>query len=84
MTIKKNKFNLSDEIKAEHINKIIAFFHDERNEEIGIVAAGKILDFFLDNIGEDVYNKAIKDLEKIIKEKNDDMETEISILSTNK
>ncbi|MBP9822077.1 MAG: DUF2164 family protein [Candidatus Pacebacteria bacterium] len=82
MPTKKNRFNfVSDEVKQKHIQNIIGFFKSERDEEIGVIAAEQILDFFIENIGEDIYRKAIKDSQKIIKEKLEDMGIEIESLS---
>jgi len=41
------KYNfIKEEKRAEYIKKIIAFFHNEREEEIGVVAGGQVLNFF--------------------------------------
>ncbi len=42
------------------IAAIIAFFQDERNEEIGVIAAEEVLDFFLAELGPEVHNQAIE------------------------
>jgi uncharacterized protein (DUF2164 family) len=79
---RKNKFDFESETeKLNYLNEMIAFFHDERDEEIGIVAAEEILDFFLQTMGEKIYKKAVKDSQKVIKEKFDDLEVELDILS---
>ncbi len=72
---------VSEEKKAAYIKEIIAFFQDKRDEEIGFVAAEQILDFFLQTIGEDIYKKAVKDARILIKEKLDDLDMELDLLS---
>ncbi|HBI25269.1 MAG: hypothetical protein UT41_C0003G0037 [Candidatus Wolfebacteria bacterium GW2011_GWC2_39_22] len=63
------------------LKAITAFFQDERDEEIGIIAAGEILDFFLQTIGDDVYKKAVGDVKKLLKERMDDLDIELDLLT---
>jgi len=82
MQKKKNKFEFdSEETKLKFLNEIIGFFHDDRSEEIGLIAAEKFLDFFLQTFGDEIYNKAIKDCKKLLKEKLTDLEVELELLS---
>jgi len=81
MTKTKRKFDLiPDERRQQIVKDIIAFFKDERNEEIGIVAAESILDFFLQTIGEDIYNMAIADSKKLLKQNFENLEVDLDIL----
>lgn len=57
---------LSEDQRRAAVNEIIGYFLDERNETIGIVAAGHILDFFLQTCGSAVYNKAIDDIKPFL------------------
>ena len=41
---------LTKERKRECLQKIITFFHDERSEEIGLIAAESVLDFFMEEV----------------------------------
>ncbi len=54
-------FNLQKEERNKIISEIQNFFYEERDEEIGIIAAEEVLEFFLQNIGGMVYNKALDD-----------------------
>lgn len=82
---KKNKFDFeSEELKTKYLKEIIGFFQGERNEEIGFVAAEKVLDFFLQTMGEEIYKKTIKDCKKLLKERFEDLEVELDILSPSK
>ena len=83
MTQKRNqKFDVvSEEKRMEALKNIIAFFQDERGEEIGLIAAGEILDFFLQTIGDDVYKKAVGDVKKLLKERMDDLDIELDLLT---
>lgn len=57
----KNTYNLSPEQKKKLQEEIIYFFQEERDEELGIIGAETVLDFFLDVLGETIYNKALDD-----------------------
>jgi uncharacterized protein (DUF2164 family) len=82
MSRKKQKFEFRTEVeKTKYLNEIIAYFRDERGEEIGVVAAESVLDFFLFSIGDDIYKKAVEDVRKILKERMADIDVEIGSLS---
>lgn len=82
MSKKKNKFDfLSEEEKAKCLNDIVAFFETEKNETIGLIAAEDLLNFFLDLLGENIYNKAVLDCKKIMKEGLINLEFELETLS---
>ena len=57
----KNTYDLSPEQKKKLQEEIIYFFQEERDEELGIIGAETVLDFFLDILGETIYNKALDD-----------------------
>lgn len=75
----KMKF-ISKETRNKYIKDIISFFYDERGEEIGVIAAEDLLDFVLKEIGDDIYKKAVKDIKGIVKEKMEDLDTELDLL----
>lgn len=82
MATKKNKFDLTPVAREKYINEIIAYFQDERGEEIGVIAAGNTLDFILDLTAEEIYNKGVADAKKILKEKLVDIEIELDSLTS--
>lgn len=80
---KKNKFDFeSEEVRQKYIKEVIGFFYTERGEELGVLAAEKVLDFFIEKIGEEIYRKALKDAKKLLRERIDDLEVELDLLST--
>ncbi len=82
MSHKKNRFDFgSEEEKQKYLNEIIGFFQTERDEEIGILAAERVLDFFIETIGGEIYNKAITDSKKLLKEQVQELEVELDLLS---
>ena len=67
--IKRDWDILSDEERKATLNDIIGHFATERNEEIGVIAAGELLDMFLRTTGGSIYNRALDDLRPLL-EKN--------------
>jgi uncharacterized protein (DUF2164 family) len=51
------------------ISEIQRFFYEERNEEIGIIAAENAYDFFKNELGPYFYNAAIKDARHLVEQK---------------
>jgi uncharacterized protein (DUF2164 family) len=78
--IKRKRDVLSKERRKSCIEEIIPFFKKERNEEIGIIAAGDILDFFLQVIGPDLYNKGVEDSKNLLKGRLEDLEFDLEAL----
>ncbi len=60
--------------------EIITFFEKERDEEIGVIAAEEILDFFLQNVGNHIYNKGIEDSRGTFNKKFIDAEIDLDLL----
>lgn len=52
---------LPDETKKALVTAIRLYFSQERDEEIGDLAASFFLDFVLEEIGPSIYNQGIKD-----------------------
>ena len=72
----KNTYDLSSEQRRKLQEEIIYFFQEERDEELGIIGAETVLDFFLDVLGEIIYNKALDDAKKFYEKYADNMETD--------
>ena len=58
----KNTFCISPEQKKQMQEEIVYFFKEERGEELGIIGSETVLDFFLDILGDTIYNKALDDV----------------------
>jgi uncharacterized protein (DUF2164 family) len=52
---------LSKQVRVEAIASIQRYFRDEMPEPIGELPAGLLLNFFIEEIGPAIYNKAIAD-----------------------
>lgn len=78
----KRKWDMLPKNKRKSITEeIITFFKQERNENIGVIAAEDLLDFFLQNAGEDIYNKGIEDSKELLKKRFEDFEVDLDLLS---
>jgi uncharacterized protein (DUF2164 family) len=71
---------LTKQQREKNCIAIIAYFLDEREEEIGVIAAEDLLDFFLQSAGLDIYNKAIEDTRKAIKDDFEQIDYKLSEL----
>ena len=57
---------LSDEEKKIAKEELMLFFENERDEQIGIIAAEEIINFFLQSVGSKLYNKGVTDAKKAL------------------
>lgn len=76
----KNKFELTAEEKKKVLEEIIYFFREERDEELGVIGSETILDFFLDVLGEAIYNKALDDVKLWLTRNVENMESDFYAL----
>ncbi|WP_164219450.1 DUF2164 domain-containing protein [Virgibacillus sp. YIM 98842] len=67
------RFDLPKEQKEDMMRRIQAFFHKEREEEIGDLAAIMVLDFIIDEIAPVFYNLGITDSHAFITDKLEDL-----------
>lgn len=79
-SIKRKSDRLTDEKRKEVINEIIYFFESERNEEIGHIAAEQILNFFLERIGPDLYNRGIEDSKTALQNRFEELKYDLDDL----
>lgn len=56
-----DKIKFTSEEKKRMIEEIQEFFREERDENLGIIAAEDILNFVINTLGEEIYNKALDD-----------------------
>lgn len=55
---------LHDQTKDELIHSIKRYFLEERDEDLGDLQAGFLLEFVLKEVGPSIYNQAIKDAQE--------------------
>jgi len=66
------------------LEEIITYFDKERDEQIGLVAAEDILDFFLQILGNEIYNSAVDDVKNILKKQLENLDFEAELLKRQK
>ncbi len=71
---------LSKERRQTLIKEIITYFKTEREEEIGVIAAEEILNFFTEALGKDIYNKAVLDSKTTIKTCMENLDLDLDLL----
>lgn len=67
------KIELAKDIRKMLVEDLKHYFLTEREERIGDLPAGLLLDFILDNIGPHIYNQAINDAYIFMSEKTEDL-----------
>lgn len=68
-----DKIKLPPEVRKRVVRAVKGYFLSEREEELGDLAAGLLVDFFVDQLGPAVYNQAIADAQKFMGEKVEDL-----------
>jgi uncharacterized protein (DUF2164 family) len=68
-----NRDDLSPERKKELLKEIKAFFYEERDEEIGDLAATLFLEFIMEKAAPIIYNQAISDAYRFMSDKLEDL-----------
>ena len=74
----------SEERKKGCLDRITAYFLDERGEKIGLIAAEDIFDTVLEQVFFDIYNKGVTDTQKLVREKAADIDAELDLLLRSK
>jgi uncharacterized protein (DUF2164 family) len=67
------RIKISKENKEEMRNRIMNYFSEERDEDLGDLASELLLDFFIEELGPYIYNQGIEDAYVYIKDKVDDL-----------
>ncbi len=69
----KSNFEINKQTKLKLIDEIVTYFRNERDEDIGLLSAELILDFFIEKIAPDFYNLGVQDSIKFISQSIEDM-----------
>lgn len=65
---------LSKDLRRRAIESIKRYFAENLDDDIGDLKSGLLLDFFLEEIGPSVYNRAIADAQAYFQERTTDLE----------
>ena len=71
---------LGKEQRERSISLIKRYFDEEREEEIGDLAAGLLLDFVIERIGVYIYNQGLADAKKWFEKKLEELDIDYSML----
>lgn len=69
----KQKYQLSKETREAMISEIKIYFLNEREEELGELAANLILDFVIEKLAPEFYNLGVHDSYKYMSERIEDL-----------
>lgn len=73
MTIK-----LSKEAHGEAVASIQRYFDENMDDRIGNIAAGGLLDYFIEEIGPSIYNKAVVDVQEKLQARIAELDVEMT------
>ena len=72
---KQQRIKLSKEAKEHMITEIKRYYLNERDEELGDLAAGLFLDFIIEELAPEFYNQGVYDSCDFMKDKCEDLLT---------
>ena len=70
-------FGFDREQRAEAVRRIRAYFERERDEELGELAAGFILDFVIEELGPLFYNAGLADAQALLARHVDSLDADL-------
>ena len=68
---------ISKQERADAIASVQRYFRENMPEEIGELAAGLVLNYFLEEVGPLIYNKAIQDAQARLQQRVTDLDGEL-------
>jgi uncharacterized protein (DUF2164 family) len=71
---------ITDEERNGAVDKIMTYFAEERDEEIGRIAAAEVLDMFLEVLGPKIFNTGLLEGKAWLKIRLTDMEVDYDML----
>ncbi len=71
----KERIALEREKKEEMVKAIVHYFKQERDEEMGQLAAGMVLDFIIEKLAPEFYNQGVLDSCAYMNEKVEDLQS---------
>ena len=71
------EIEISKQTRADAIASIQRYFEENMTEPIGDLPAGLLLNFFLEEIGPAIYNRAIRDAQARLQQRVSDLDGEL-------
>lgn len=69
----KNRIKLTKEKKNDMVTKIKNYFLEEREEDLGDLASGLILNFIVEELAEEFYNQGVYDSYEYMNDRIEDL-----------
>ncbi|MDF2675524.1 MAG: hypothetical protein K0R09_3796 [Clostridiales bacterium] len=69
----KDKYKLTKETRGDMISAIKTYFLNEREEEIGDLASNQMLNFIIEELASEFYNKGVYDSYKYMSDRVEDL-----------
>lgn len=69
----KKKIKLNPENREAMRSKIVKYFSEEREEDLGELASQLILDFFVEELAPSIYNQGVEDAYTYSRDKLEDL-----------
>ena len=67
-----------DDARRERLaTRLRAFWESEFDDELSPFRAAQVLDFFLENLGPQVYNQGVQDARRFLQDRLDDLDGEV-------
>ena len=73
---KKERYFFSDEEKKQILSEIACYFRENHDLELGMIGTGGSGDFFLDVMGDHIYNQALDDANRFFQNYAENMEAD--------
>ncbi len=85
MTHTRKSFDVLDSSQKRKVMKdIVDYYTTEHDEEIGVIKAEDILDFFLETLHPHIHNNAIEEAKSEVKNKFDELDVDLELLRKEK
>ena len=68
---------LTKELRLEAVASLERYFNENFEERIGNIAAGALLNFFIEEVGPTIYNKAVADVQERLAARVQEVDVEI-------
>jgi uncharacterized protein (DUF2164 family) len=69
--------DLNKDARAEAIKSIERYFQENMDERIGNIAAGALLNFFVEEIGPAIYNQAVAEVQERLQTRIAELDIEV-------
>lgn len=71
---------LNEDERRKVKEELILFFERERDEKIGVIAADEILNFFLQSVGDKLYNQGVVDAKRAVENRIEELRYDLDDL----